>query len=141
MFDKKFLEQQEKKLLKQQTNLQTELSKLRSKKRRGFPFVVRFPRLGSDVDADVQEVEQYEENLSVVKQLSDQLRDTKFALRMLKKGRYGKCLACGEEIQMARLQAYPAALTHANHVRPKMFWQRINVWPFGNKKVNPKKKK
>src|ERR1035437_7136660 len=126
MFDKKFLDQQEKKLLKQEADLQTQLSGLRSKKRHGFPFVVRFPRLGTDVDADVQEVEQYEENLNLNKQLSDQLRDIRLAIRMLKKGRYGRCLACGKEIPENRLKAYPSALTHANHQRPVRFWQRIN---------------
>jgi DnaK suppressor protein len=138
MFDQSFLKKQEAALLKEQAGLEKQLKDLRSKKRRGFPFHVRFPRLGTDVDADVQEVEEYEGNLSLEKQLADQLRDIKYALSMMKRGRYGLCLSCGEEIPQDRLKAYPAALTHANHTRPARFWQRIKLWPFKNGKQNKK---
>ncbi|MDD3773802.1 MAG: TraR/DksA C4-type zinc finger protein [Patescibacteria group bacterium] len=142
MFDKKFLQEQETKLLKQKVDLESQLKDLRSKKRRGFPFNVRFPRLGSDVDSDVQEIEQYEGNLSLEKQLADQLRDIKYALSMMKRGRYGHCLACGKEIEIDRLRTLPAALTHTNHARPVRFWQRITIWPFkkNNKQLTNKPK-
>lgn len=136
MFNDNFLKEQKKNLLKQKANLEIQLKNLRSnKKHRGFPFAVRFPSLGSDVDSDVQEVEQYEGNLSLERQLVGQLRDVKYALNMMKRGRYGYCLACGKEIEVERLKALPAALTHANHARPAHFWQRINIWPFKKNKI------
>ena len=139
MINEEFIKKQKETLLKQKENLETQLRSLRSKKRRGFPFRVRFPSLGTDVDSDVQEVEEYENSLSLEKQLADQLKDTKYALSMMKKGRYGLCLACGKEIQEERLKALPAALTHADHARPVRFWERINLWPF--KKIQKDKKK
>jgi len=139
MFSKNFLKEQKEKLLKQRAGLENQLKSLRSKKRRGFPFNVRFPKLGTDVDSDTQEVEQYESNLSLEKQLSDRLRDTRFALSLMKKGRYGFCLSCGKEIEKERLRAYPEALTHASHSRPARFWQRLKIWPF--QKIDTKKNK
>ena len=132
MFNEIFLKEQKEKLLKQRADLEKQLRSLRSKKRRGFPFSVRFPKLGTDVDSDTQEIEQYESNLSLEKQMSDRLRDTRFAFSLMKKGRYGLCLVCGKEIEEERLRAYPAALTHANHIRPARFWQRLKIWPFQN---------
>ena len=63
--------------------------------------------------ADSQEQAQELENAEVVDALGNEARSelTRIAkaLDQLKNGEYGNCADCGEEIPMARLEAYPFA--------------------------------
>ncbi len=140
MLSESFLNKQREKLLKQQEELQKQLKELRAKRKRGRRFLVRFPVYGHDVDSDVQEVQDFSENISLERRLSELLRETKMALRLLKRRKYGLCLVCGKPIPQARLKAYPAAITHAGCKKPPRFWHKI--WRFAKSKlVNKKRKK
>ncbi|MCD6422100.1 TraR/DksA C4-type zinc finger protein [bacterium] len=125
MLSEKFIEKQKERLLKQKKELEDQLKDLRAKRRRGRRFWVRFPNYGRDVDADVQEVQDYSENLSLERRLSELLRDTKLALKLIRKKKYGICIVCGKPIPKQRLEAYPAALTHAQCKKPPRFWEKI----------------
>jgi len=76
--------------------------------------------MGSD-SADSNEVadqiESYEENTAIVKQLEIQYNEIKDALKRIEDGTYGKCEVCGEEIPEARLEANPSAKTCIEHAK------------------------
>jgi len=69
----------------------------------------------ADVNEVADEIEGYEENTAILKQLEIQYNDIKEALEKIKKGTYGKCEVCGEEIPENRLEANPAAKTCIEH--------------------------
>lgn len=69
----------------------------------------QFPEYGTSEEANAQEVEKIQENLSLQKNLKNLIRDTKIALSKIEKGKYGKCDACAGQIERGRLEAYPAA--------------------------------
>jgi len=48
--------------------------------------------------------------LSHIKQLEDEIRECRSALQRIEAGNYGSCIECGEEIELNRLMAKPAAL-------------------------------
>ena len=58
------------------------------------------------------EVEEYENEASVDRQLETRLSDIAVALQKIEAGAYGTCEHCKKEIDEARLTANPAARTH-----------------------------
>jgi RNA polymerase-binding transcription factor DksA len=54
-------------------------------------------------------------NEGIVSELEVRYENVKQALDRMKKGAYGKCGVCGEEIPPARLEANPAAATCVAH--------------------------
>lgn len=65
----------------------------------------------SDPNKFADNIEEYETNTAVLKQLETQLVDVKDALEKIEKGTYGICEKCDKEIKHERLQANPAART------------------------------
>lgn len=61
-------------------------------------------------------IEQYESNSAVLDQLELRLNEVKLALEKIEKGTYGKCEISGEEIELDRLEANPAARTCKKHM-------------------------
>jgi RNA polymerase-binding transcription factor DksA len=55
------------------------------------------------------EVFEHEKNVSILEQVEDQLKEVDAAFERLQNGSYGKCEACGEPIEAARLQERPYA--------------------------------
>lgn len=67
-------------------------------------------------DADIADnIENYESNTAVLKQLEIQYNDVKDALEKIKKGTYGICEVENHEIEAARLEANPSARTCLKH--------------------------
>ena len=70
---------------------------------------------GIQVDVDegfadsAQATTERSELLGLIEQLEGTRRDVKAALQRLDDGSYGKCLNCGREIGVERLEAVPAA--------------------------------
>ncbi len=60
-------------------------------------------------------LESFDENRSIVDKLKIQYEAIKLALDKIKKGTYGKCEICGEEIPEKRLEANPSARTCIKH--------------------------
>jgi RNA polymerase-binding transcription factor DksA len=61
-------------------------------------------------------VEDYEENVALVRTLEKKYQDINKALDKIEKGNYGICEISGEEIELDRLEANPAATTCKKHM-------------------------
>ena len=61
-------------------------------------------------------IENYEENLAIVDTLETRYRDLKSALDKIKRGAYGLCEVCKEEIDAERLEANPSARACREHM-------------------------
>ena len=60
-------------------------------------------------------IEELASNVPLVKELEVRYREVKSALRKMKDGTYGTCEECGEDIELARLEANAAARTCLAH--------------------------
>lgn len=69
----------------------------------------KFPDYGSDEEDNLQEISDYESNLSIDQQLEYLLEKINFALSAIKNGSYGKCKICQKEIEIDRLKIMPYA--------------------------------
>ncbi len=61
-------------------------------------------------------IEEYENNTAILKQLETQLLDVNVALEKIEKGTYGICEVSGDLIEEGRLNANPAARTSMKHM-------------------------
>ncbi len=98
-------------LLKEKTRLEDGLSVFA--KSTGVPgdYETQMEVIGTDMDDNATEVEEYVGNLGLEANLEAQLKDVNDALDKMSKGTYGVCEITGEEINRDRLKAYPAART------------------------------
>ncbi|MBY0376485.1 TraR/DksA C4-type zinc finger protein [Patescibacteria group bacterium] len=60
--------------------------------------------------------EDFEAKSSMIRTLEPRLQNILKALKNLKKDSFGKCETCGKDIEMARLEANPAARTCKKHL-------------------------
>ncbi len=67
---------------------------------------------GSDAADNLEELGT---NVPLVADLQKRHKEIKAALRRIKDGSYGTCVECGEDIDLARLEANPAAATCIRH--------------------------
>lgn len=109
MLDKEFIEERKKDLLIQKEKLEKELSGLETKN--NSDHKTKFPDYGNEPEDNELEVSNYEEDVDAEKNLNRMLADTNEALDKIEKGNYGNCENCNEEIDPARLKAYPQAKT------------------------------
>ncbi len=72
-------------------------------------FETKFEDFGRDEDETASEVEKYTDDLALENNLEAQLKEVDSALEKIASGKYGICENCGEEIDVERLKAYPAA--------------------------------
>ncbi|HYF98196.1 MAG TPA: TraR/DksA C4-type zinc finger protein [Coxiellaceae bacterium] len=75
-----------------------------------FPgeFKPNYEELGSEQGENAQEVEQFQNNLSVTQDLESKLTKIESALQRIESGTYGKCLQ-GDDIEEERLRVLPEA--------------------------------
>lgn len=90
---------------KQKKILQKELKKLSEQ----YKLTRQFPEYGTSQEANAQEVEKFQENLSLQKNFKNLIKDVKWALAKIEKGKYGICEECGDLIERGRLKAYSSA--------------------------------
>jgi RNA polymerase-binding transcription factor DksA len=117
MISKELIEENKKKLLDEQKRLRAILDKEDIKDGPGeFPgeYKPKFDELGNEENENASEVENYQNQLSVTKDLEDRLNKVEAALKRIEEGTYGKCTE-GDEIDEARLRAEPAAATCIAH--------------------------
>jgi len=101
------------KLLSTKERIEGELSRFSKVSDNSTGFETKFPDdIGSTNDENATEVEEYTDNLAIEQDLKEQLTDITDALEKMEAGEYGKDEETGEEIDLARLQAYPAARTN-----------------------------
>lgn len=70
----------------------------------------------ADSNETADNIEEYEENTAVLKELETKYNDIKDALEKIEKGTYGICEISGEPIEEDRLIANPAARTCKAHM-------------------------
>jgi len=107
MLDDKFIKERKMDLEKNKLRIEAELEKSTRKKGKGRQAI--FPEIGNKEDETAQEVEMYEEQLTIEKSQEERLREIDKALDKIKNNTYGKCEKCGKEISEQRLVAYPEA--------------------------------
>ncbi|MBU2228808.1 MAG: TraR/DksA C4-type zinc finger protein [Patescibacteria group bacterium] len=109
--DKEFMKKMEEELLKQQTKLRGELSSFADESvKKEDDYNTRFPNYGDKDEENATEVADFQDNLSLEKNLEKTLGKVDVALEKIKNGTYGKCDKCANEIDAARLEAFPAAV-------------------------------
>lgn len=108
---KTFIKKMEEKLKEQQKKLREELSGFAKKSsRKEDDYDTNFPQYGEKEEENAAEVADFQDSLSLERNLEKTLAEVDQALEKIKKGNYGKCENCGKEIDEARLEAFPAAL-------------------------------
>ncbi len=108
--DKEFIAEREKELLKDKERITSEIEEIAKKGEIEGDYRAQFPDYGSKEDENAAEVADYEENLDLEHNLELLLQSTNRALEKIKKGTYGICKDCKEEIDPARIKAFPAAI-------------------------------
>ncbi len=70
----------------------------------------------ADENLVADNIEEFEDNAGILKQLEIQYNEVKAALVRIEKGTYGICAVCGQEIESDRLDANPSAATCKKHL-------------------------
>ena len=110
--DDKKLEELKSNLVSEKEQLEEQLGKFAKKTGEG-EYKTEFPDdLGDRQDENATEVEEYTDKLALEKSLETQLKDVLDALEKMEAGAYGKDEETGENIDVNRLNAYPAARTN-----------------------------
>jgi len=109
--DKKFIKAQEKKLREEKEKLEKRLKTFSSKNKNvKDDWITKYPQFDDGrLEEEADEVEEYDQLLSVNYALEIELRKINKALEKIKKGSYGFCEKCGKEIPQERLEIYPQA--------------------------------
>jgi RNA polymerase-binding transcription factor DksA len=106
-----FVEEMKKRLTEEKTRLEAELTRFAKPTGEAGQFETKMENIGTDVEDNATEVEEYVDDLGLEQSLEAQLRDVYDALEKIEKGAYGVCEKTGEVIPVDRLRAYPAART------------------------------
>jgi len=111
--DPQIKEELKEKLLGQKTRLEDELGRIAKPTGTEGDYKTTFPEdIGSRNDENATEVETYTDALAVEQTLEQQLKDVLDALEKMEKGTYGTDEETGDDIDLERLKAYPAARTN-----------------------------
>lgn len=111
---KKLLEEEKAKLIKE---LETVGRKNPSAKGDWEATATDLDSDSADENETADEIEEFEENSAILKQLETQLISVESALQKIEDGTYGQCSVCEEAIAEERLSANPAATTCINHTK------------------------
>ena len=111
--DKKLIEELKEKLETQKKSLQKELESFADEDPKlKHNWDTRYPnREDGDKDEEADEVQEYDNALSLEYSLELKLKDVNMALEKIKNGTYGICEKCGKKITEERLLACPEAKT------------------------------
>lgn len=100
----------EKTLLTQKDQILHQLSEISNKdNHEADNMATKFPEYGDKPDENAQEISDYTTDIATEKVLEKSLEDITKALERIKKGTYGTCKYCGNEIAEKRLLARPTA--------------------------------
>ena len=108
---KRFINNIKKELTEEKERLEKELGKFKQTDENIDDSEAKFPEYGTKNDENAQEVSTFSKNLALAKGLEDSLNSIIKALEDIKKGKYGVCELCSNEIGEPRLQAMPSAKT------------------------------
>jgi len=109
--NKKIIEELKEKLEAQKASLEKELESFAKKD--DVPkgdWETKFPnRENGNMEEEADEVQEYDNMLSVEHNMELRLKDINSALKKIEGDEYGKCESCGKEIEEERLRAVPEA--------------------------------
>ena len=111
--EKKLIEELKGKLEAEKGNIKKELESFASEDPNlKHNWDTKYPnREDGDKDEEADEVQEYDNALSLEYSLELKLKDVNEALEKIKNGTYGICENCGKEITEERLRACPEART------------------------------
>jgi RNA polymerase-binding transcription factor DksA len=114
--DKKLIEELKKNLEANKDSIQKELESFATEDPKlKHNWDTKYPnREDGDKDDEADEVQEYDNKLSVEYSLELKLKDVNNALEKIDNGKYGICENCGKEISEERLLACPEAKTCLN---------------------------
>lgn len=98
MDNQAFLEKQKTQLLKEKENIESKIKQLK-----------KYPSYGDDEEDNLQEISDFESNLSIEGQLEVILEKIDNALAAIEAGTYGLCSKCKKAIDEDRLEIMPYA--------------------------------
>lgn len=109
--EKKLVEELKEKLEAEKKSIQKELESFATEDPKlKHNFNTKYPNNpDGDKDDEADEVQEYDNKLSVEYSLELKLKDVDGALEKIEKGTYGVCENCGKEISEERLLACPEA--------------------------------
>ncbi len=109
--DKKLIEGLKVKLESQRDSILKELTSFASEDPNlKHNWDTRYPnREDGDKDDEADEVQEYDNMLSLEHSLELKLKDVKMALEKIEEGKYGVCEKCGKGIEKERLEVAPEA--------------------------------
>ncbi|MCX6721471.1 MAG: TraR/DksA C4-type zinc finger protein [Candidatus Staskawiczbacteria bacterium] len=112
--DKKLQEELKVKLEEERNSIQKELESFASEDPNlKHNWDAKYPnREDGDKDEEADEVQEYDNMLSLEHSLELKLKDVNNALEKITEGKYGICEKCGKEIEEERLKAAPEARFH-----------------------------
>ena len=90
---------------KQRKQLESKLVKLQGKQKE----LTEFPDIGDSLDDSAQETTEYENNLSIKKNIDKEIKAVNKALKRIEKGTYGICRKTKLPIEKGRLEVLPEA--------------------------------
>lgn len=94
----KFLNDQKKILLAEKEKIEEKVKKLKE-----------YPKYGTGEEDNLQELEDFENNLSIEGQMAFLLKKINKSIKAIENGTYGKCSVCKENIERGRLKIMPYA--------------------------------
>jgi RNA polymerase-binding transcription factor DksA len=109
--DPKIVTELKNQLLEEKNKIEGELSRFAKPTDVPGEYETQFEDIGTDVDENASEVEEYTDKLALENSLEKSLKDITDALNRISDGIYGTCDNCKQEIDIERLRAYPAART------------------------------
>ena len=116
--NKKTLQTLKEKLQQDKVSLEKELNTFATEdKKPGGDWDAKFPKFNGgdrDLEEEADEVQEYDNKLSLEYSLELKLKDVNVALEKMEKGTYGICEKCGKKITEERLLACPEAKTCLN---------------------------
>ncbi len=93
-----FLKTQKEAMLQEKEKIEEKIAKLK-----------KYPDYGTDEEDSLQELTDFESNLSLDDQLEYLLKKINKALKAIEDGTYGQCRQCREAIERGRLEIMPYA--------------------------------
>lgn len=95
---KEFIQKQKEKLLAEKEKVDKKIRSLKE-----------YPDYGQDEEDKLQEIGDFENNLSIEEGIEHLSKKIDRALSAIEKGTYGKCLNCKKDIEKGRLEIMPYA--------------------------------
>jgi len=109
--DQTFIEEMKLRLIAEREKLKSQLETLTQEKTFDKDKVqVKWKDFGTKDEDSAVEVSDFQDQISLERNLEESLEKIDKALEGINKGTYGICEKCGKEIERARISAYPEAI-------------------------------